>query len=437
MFSVNVTPFSSRTRLTPDVNALLALLARFAAFGATPAGGVTRLCASAEDGRARALFEATLTDSGAATKTDGVGNQFGLFPLAGRTDAPIVMMGSHLDSQYRAGTLDGTLGVAASLCVGQALMDARRRGARFDANFCAVNWTNEEGARFRPSLLGSGTFAGAFSEAFALERRDDQGISLRQALDAIGFRRTDVSPPMPACYLELHVEQGSVLEAARAQIGVVVRNWGATKIDVVLLGEQAHTGPTPMARRRDALLGAAYLIAAIRTIADRWPGLVHASVGRIVVLPNSANVVPARADLAVELRSAHDRLLVEAGKLAEAAIAEAAGRAGVEAAVAQRSDRLIRALPTAVCALVSLCAKETGHRSVRMDTVSGHDALSMLGLCPTGLVFVPSIGGITHNEAEATAEADLAAGLAVSTRAVDRLCRTGGSPEKAVKLAME
>jgi N-carbamoyl-L-amino-acid hydrolase len=208
-------------------------------------------------------------------------------------------------------------------------------------------------------------------------------------------------------------------------------------MDVVLVGEQAHTGPTPMARRRDALLGAAYLIAAIRTIADRWPGLVHASVGRIVVLPNSANVVPARVELSLELRSAQDRLLVQAGKLAEAAMAEAAGRAGVQAAVAQRSDRLIRALPTEMCDLVRLCAKETGHRSLRMDTVSGHDALSMLGLCPTGLVFVPSIGGITHNEAEATAEADLAAGLAVATRAVDRLCRAGGSPEQAVKLAME
>ncbi|GJD48564.1 Putative hydrolase/MSMEI_3903 [Methylobacterium crusticola] len=413
---------------------LLDLLARFSACGATPAGGVTRLCGSPADGAARGLLARELAAAGARVAVDAVGNQFGHFALAERAGAPLVMMGSHLDSQVRSGRLDGTLGVAAALGVGRALMAAKAAGAVFDADFCAVNWTNEEGARFRPSLLGSGTYAGHHDAAFALSRRDDDGVSLGEALAGIGYRGEDAAPAVPACYLELHVEQGSVLEQAGAAIGVVTRCWGALKRDVVFTGEQAHTGPTAMPRRRDALLAGAYLIAEVRAIAERWPGLVHTSVGRVRVAPNSANVVPARVELSLEVRSADDRALAEAGRLADAAVAAAAARARVEAAVASRSERPIRALPAAPCDLVALCAAEAEHRSLRMDTVAGHDALSLLGTCPTGIVFVPSLGGIAHNEAEATDAADLAAGLAVMTRAAHRLCRAGGSPERASRL---
>ncbi|WBO59208.1 hypothetical protein GT370_19530 [Acidocella sp. MX-AZ03] len=185
---------------TPDASALLALLDRFAAIGATAAGGVTRLCGSAEDGQARALFRSVAQAAGARVTIDEVGNQFALFPLA-QGAAPAVMMGSHLDTQMRAGRFDGTLGVATALCVGEALLQARRQGAGFNADFIAVNWTNEEGARFRPSLLGSGTYAGSFTPDYALTRCDDQGVSLGAALDAIGSLGTDLPPlPRPAIW---------------------------------------------------------------------------------------------------------------------------------------------------------------------------------------------------------------------------------------------
>ncbi|KAB1068913.1 Zn-dependent hydrolase [Methylobacterium planeticum] len=411
------------------------LFARFSACGATQTGGVHRLCGSAADGLARDLFAATVAETGGTLRTDAVGNQFGLFSLAGRSDAPRVMLGSHLDSQPQGGRFDGTLGVATALRVGAALVGAKARGRAYDADLCVVNWTNEEGARFRPGLLGSGTYAGHHRAEDALASQDDAGVTLERALAAIGHRGTDTAPPLPACYLELHVEQGSVLTGGGATIGIVMRNWGATKIDAVFTGAQAHTGPCPMPLRRDALLAAAYAIAEVRAIADRWPGQVHTSVGRIRVEPNSANVVPSRVEISVEIRSGADPILAEAGALADGALKAAAGRARTNLSVLGRVERPVRALPGAVADLLALAAEETGYRAMPMDTVAGHDALSLLGACPTGLVFVPSIGGIAHDVAEETSDADMQAGLAVMLRSADRLCRAGGSPERAIREA--
>ncbi len=409
-----------------DPKPLFALLARFAAIGATPGGGVTRLAASAEDGAARDLFGQVAQAAGAILSVDAVGNQFARFLLAG-PGAPSVMMGSHLDSQIRAGRFDGTLGVAAALCVGEALMAARRAGQKFAADFVAVNWTSEEGARFRPSLLGSGVYAGAITADHALSCLDDSGTSLAAALGAIGCLGSDAAPPLPACYLELHVEQGRVLEQSGVCIGVVRRNWGALKIDVSFLGEQSHTGPTVMEQRRDALAAAAHAITGLRDLAGRWPGRLHTSVARILVEPNSANVVPACVTIAAEIRAGDNKLLEEAGTAAGDVLAAAAEYAGVSYQIAARQERQVRALPEGPAALVRDVAQAAGISCRDMDTVAGHDALSLLGRCPIGLIFVPSIGGISHNECEDTAPRDLEAGLKVSLLAASRLCSDAAS----------
>lgn len=408
------------------------LFAAFAACGATPAGGVHRLCASAADGEARAVFAAAVRRAGGTVSVDAVGNQYGTWRLAAGEGAPLVMFGSHLDSQPRGGRFDGALGVAGAVATGAALMAAKAAGADFSADFCAVNWTNEEGARFRPSLLGSGFFAGRHDAAYALSRTDDDGVPLGAALDAIDQRGSAAPPPMPACYLELHVEQGPVLESAGIPIGIVGRNWGAAKFEVRFDGEPAHTGPTPMPRRRDALLAAAYLVAEVRAIADRWPGAVHTSVGRLVVAPNSSNVVPSEVRLSVEVRAAGDDTVREAGDAVAAAVQGAAARAGVAVGLCERAERPGRALPRPVRDLVAACADTLGLARLDLDTVSGHDALSLLGLCPTGLVFVPSAGGIAHSEREYTAPEDLDAGLRLLLEAGARLCRSGGSVERAI-----
>lgn len=429
-----IAPVRTRSGRRPSMSSsVLALFDVFAACGATDHGGVHRPCASAADGEARDAFEAALKTADAETRTDAVGNQFGIFNLTGEASAPLVMMGSHLDSQPRGGRFDGALGVAAAVAVGEALMRARAEGVIFDANFCAVNWTNEEGARFRPSLLGSGVFVGRHATEEALAVRDDDGIRLGDALSAIGRRGVDRPPALPACYLELHVEQGVTLEQAGASIGVVVRNWGATKFDVTFEGEQAHTGPCPMPLRRDALLAAAHLIVEARTIAKRWPGRVHSSVGRLLVSPNSANVVPSETRLSLEIRCDDDGVLASASALADEAIERAAHLANAVAASVVRNERTIRMMPEAVCALVEAAAETTDRRSLRLDTVAGHDAISLLGHCPTGLVFVPSAGGVAHNEAEFTSTADVEAGFEVCLEAVSRLCRSGGSPERALR----
>jgi N-carbamoyl-L-amino-acid hydrolase len=419
------------TSSRPDAD-IHALLAAFSACGATAGGGITRLAASPEDGQARDLMRDCLRRLGAEIRIDRVGNLFGLLPLARNPHAPLVMLGSHLDSQTRAGRLDGTYGVAAAILAAETLVREAAAGRPFSADLCVVSWTGEEGARFRPSLLGSGVYAGRRAADDVLALRDEAGITLGAALAAIGYAGADAPPPMPACYLELHVEQGRVLEQAGAAIGTVTRNWGATKLDAVFSGEQAHTGPTPMEDRRDALLGAAYAIADLRALADRFPGRLHSSVGRIEVAPNSANVVPARVAIAAELRSADDGLLAEATALAEAAFEAAAARARVTVAIPSRELRGIRALPGVVSDLVAACAEAEGLPCRSLDTVAGHDALSLLDRCPVGLIFVPSLGGLAHNEAEATAPRDLEAGLAVLTRAARRLCRAAGSPEGAL-----
>jgi len=433
----SISPHPEQNPAPVDAGPLHTLLAELARFGATPGGGVTRLCASVEDGAARAHFADALARAGAEVRIDAVGNQFGLFRLTEHADAPLVMMGSHLDSQSRGGRFDGVLGVAAGLCVGRALLAARRAGARFEADFCVANWTNEEGARFRPSLLGSSTFVRAITPDFALTRRDDAGISLAEALEAIGCRGTDAPPPLPSCYLELHIEQGGRLEEEGIRIGVVTHNWGATKIDVAFLGEQAHTGPTAMNRRRDALLAAAHAIVEVRAIADAHPGAVHTSVGRISVAPNSSNVVASEVEVSIEVRAADDATLMEASARLDAVIAEAARRAETATAVRARTVRSGRRLTANVCDLIERSAADVGLESLRMATISGHDALSLLGACPSGIVFVPSIGGISHNEAEDTSAEDIEAGFAVSLRAVERLCLAGGSPERALLLETE
>lgn len=423
-----------------DPAPLFQLLARFAAIGATPGGGVTRLAASVEDGRARDLFAQVAQAAGATLHTDAVGNQFAHYALCGEpggADAPQVMMGSHLDSQKCAGRLDGTLGVTTALCVGAALMAARRSGQTFNADFVAVNWTSEEGARFRPSLLGSCVYAGAISASYALSLQDDKGISLADALAAIGYLGRGSPPPPPACYLELHVEQGCVLEKSEASIGVVRRNWGALKIDVRFLGEQAHTGPTVMEQRRDALAGAAHAIGGIRDLAARWPGLVHTSVARILVEPNSANVVAACVTIAIEIRAGDNLLLQDAEAAAETALTKAAQYAGVTYEISLRSERQVRDLPEGPALVVRDAARIAGLSYRDIDTVAGHDALSLLPLCPIGLIFVPSIGGISHNEREDTAPDDIAAGLKVSLFAASQLCRANGVPEAALNLHQE
>jgi len=271
----------------PGSDRLAAIFERICAIGARPGEGVTRLAASAEDGAARALFAEWMTTGGARLVQDAIGNQFACFDWAG-SDAPWIFAGSHLDTQPRGGRFDGTLGVLAAGCAALDL-DAGVRAGGFSPtrNLAVVNWTNEEGARYQPSLTGSSVFSGSLSLDDALALRDGAGVSLGDALAAIGVDGdSGTVPPRPEAYVELHVEQGRTLVEAGCGIGVVEGTWAARKTTVRWIGRAAHTGPTPMADRRDALLAAAQGIAAFEaTIAANYPHL-HRSAARLVIEPN-------------------------------------------------------------------------------------------------------------------------------------------------------
>ena len=406
-----------------DIPELHALLDAVAQFGRTDKGGLQRLAASREEGAARDFVCAWLRARGFGISVDAVGNVFALLELAG-AQAPWVLSGSHLDSQPRGGRFDGAYGVIGACVVADAIRKAK--GAGFSRNLAVVIWTNEEGARFAPSMLGSGVFAGQYESGYALSRRDSDGVSLGEALAAIGYAGTGGLPGDPACCIELHIEQGPSLERSKATIGAVEGNWGTMKYIATFTGVAAHTGPTAMSERRDALLAAGHLIVACRALSDRTGGSLLSSVGRLDIEPNSTNVVAAQVRLYAEMRATDNVVLESACADFERAAADAASTAGVQVTFERVTNRPAGIFDARLCGLIETVATERGHRCRRVHTVAGHDAVSLRRRCPSAMIFVPSAGGVSHNEAEFTPAADLEAGVDVLAGVLYRLVCTGG-----------
>lgn len=395
-----------------DPARLQAMMEAVSAFGGGPEGSMTRLTLSDEDREARDWLGAWFGAHGFETKVDAIGNQFGCLTLAG-PDAPVVMVGSHIDSQPNGGRFDGALGVI-SAC--EAVLAVREGlaagGTRPACNFAVVNWTNEEGARFQPSLLGSSVFTGAAGLAWALERRDGAGISVGEELARIGYAGTD-RVPVPAAYLELHIEGEAFLEREGRRFGAFTRFWGATKYRLAFLGRQAHTGPTPMAARRDALLAAAYVIADLKALAGDHGLDLHTSVGRMEILPNSPNTVPSEAVLFIELRSGSPAILAEAEERLRASIADAAGRAGVGHEIRSIDRRAAGEMAPGLVRLADRASAANGAPARHLDTIGGHDAISLAAVCPSIVMAVPSVGGVIHHPTEFTKPEDQAFGTQI------------------------
>lgn len=408
-----------------DKAALHELFAALSGPGATPEGGLHRLSASAEDGAARRLFRDWLAARGAKVRVDEVGNIFGL--MEWREGAPVILCGSHLDSQPTGGRYDGTFGVACAALAQQIVARAlRASGISPRFNLAVVDWTNEEGARFVPSLLGSSVFTGALAADAGLAAVDDAGVNLGEALDAIGFRGTERLGLPLAGYAEIHVEQGLGLEVAGAQIGVVRSTWAALKLRVRFDGEQAHTGPTPMSLRRDALLAAARMIVEVRALADgASDGVVHSSVARLGIYPNSANVVPSAVTAYVEFRAEAPDVLARIETEFGLRLRQIAGRTHTRVTVEDRSLRVPAPLDDALGDLAHRVCRDGGLVALDARSVSGHDAIALSRVTPTVLLFVPSAGGIAHNVHEFTEAADLEAGLEALAGVIGRMCMTG------------
>jgi len=394
------------------------LIAAFARFGATDDGGVCRLTGTAEDKAVRDLFAAEIGKRGLKLDIDGIGNMFATAML-NHASSDAVLVGSHLDSQPTGGRYDGVYGVLAGLLAAETIMvrAAAEPGAA-RRNLVVVNWTNEEGARFQPSLTGSSVYAGVQPLESALSLADGDGRTLGGALEAIAYRGTGALALTPQRYVELHIEQGAGLEETATEIGIVASAWAARKISAVFEGEASHTGPMPMPRRRDALRAAAR---SIEILYDEVEQGAHASAARISVYPNSPNVVPSRVQVWFEIRHEDENVTAAIADRFLRRIDAAVAPLGVTARIAIDEKRATAALDPEGVTLAQRVAGDLGFTSVVMKTVAGHDALALQKRVPATLIFVPSRDGLSHNPREFTDPTALEKGLAVLTETLWRM----------------
>jgi N-carbamoyl-L-amino-acid hydrolase len=390
---------------------LWASLMELARIGATPKGGVCRLAASDLDGEARRLFIRWCGEAGCTVRVDRIGNIFARRP--GRDETlPPVMTGSHLDTQPTGGKFDGAYGVMAGLELVRTLNDL---GYETEAPIEIVAWTNEEGSRFSPAMVGSGVFAGVFDLAEGLTRPDNvTGITLGAELERIGFAGSDPVGGRPiAAYFEAHIEQGPILEAAQKPIGVVTGAQGQRWYEITVTGQEAHAGPTPMLRRRDALVGAARMIDAVNRIGHAHAPYACATVGFMQVSPNSRNTIPGRVFFTVDFRHPEDAVLSAMdGDLRQACDAAAAS-GGLEVEVKEFWYFPPTPFDPDLVTAVRDAAEAQGYAYQDIISGAGHDAVYLARVAPTAMVFVPCVGGISHNEIEDAKPEELTAGCNV------------------------
>ncbi|HKU36277.1 MAG TPA: M20 family metallo-hydrolase [Paenarthrobacter sp.] len=411
---------TTTTSFTAQDTAFVQDFRTMSAFGATENGGVDRQAATIPDGEQRRWLTGLLEEHGFTVRFDRAGNQWGLYEAV--PGAPFVVVGSHMDSQPTAGRYDGAYGVLAAAHAAFRLVGRWEAGAEAPKfNLAVVNWFNEEGSRFKPSMMGSSVYTGKLDLDDALNTTDAAGVSVRDALDAIGCRG-DFAGPEAAFCAEIHIEQGRSMEREGVTIGLVSSNWAANKYEFVVHGEQAHTGSTVIADRRDALLGASMLVVAARELADRFPGVLHTSVGQLNVYPNSPVVVPSRVNLLLDLRSADEAVLAEADALLHSRITEIEQLANVSVEQHHSHSWAVTPYQPEGVELAAKVAADLGLSNKEVMTLAGHDSTNMKDLVPTVMLFVPSVDGISHNEHEYTTDEDIVAGLAMLTEVVSRLC---------------
>ncbi|MEY9590705.1 N-carbamoyl-L-amino-acid hydrolase [Bradyrhizobium yuanmingense] len=354
-------------------------------------------------------------DRGLTPKIDAIGNQFGVATLA-PASADVVLVGSHLDSQPTGGRYDGVYGVLAGLLAVEAVK-ARclDKPAAARRNLAVVNWTNEEGARFQPSLTGSSVFTGALSLEDAYACADGEGTTLGEALSAIGYLGTTPLDKNPVRYVELHVEQADSLEKSSTDIAAVFHSWTTRKISVIFEGDYSHTGSTPMALRRDALRAAGRAIEALyQEVANENAG-AHAAAARISVYPNSPNVVAGRVRVWFEIRHEDEAVISAISDRFLRRIERESADIKVAVSIAVDERRLGTALDPDGVALILSAAADLGFKAMTLKTSIGHDALAIQKCVPSSLIFVPSQGGLSHNPREFTAPEALDKGYAVLT----------------------
>ncbi len=407
-----------------DGERLLASLKELGRFGALAGGGVCRLALSDEDKAGRDWVVAQMKALGMEIRIDGIGNVVGIY--GGREDAPPVMAGSHIDTVRTGGLYDGNYGVLAGLEVVRVLKDA---GVKTRKPLAVAFFTNEEGSRFAPDMMGSLVFQGDLPLDTALAVKGIDGTTVKENLERIGYRGTaSVGKTEVDSYIELHIEQGPVLDIERITIGAVQGVQGISWTEFTLGGVSNHAGTTPMRLRHDAGLVAARIACYARELARELGGDQVATVGAMSFYPNLVNVIPNRVVFTVDLRNTDEAALKLAEQRLWAFADEAAQAEGTE--ISRRS--LARFEPVAfhpqLVNLVEGTARDLGYSVKRLPSGAGHDAQILARQCPAAMIFVPSVAGLSHNVREHTEHADLVAGARVLLRVLLKLAEVQSKP---------
>ena len=381
-----------------------------ARIGATAKGGVCRLALSDLDRQGRDLVTAWARDAGMSVTVDQIGNVFMRRPGRNNT-LPPVMTGSHIDTQPTGGKFDGNYGVLAGLEVVRTLND---HGIETEAPIEVAFWTNEEGSRFVPVMMGSGVFAGAFSLEHAYAATDTEGRSVREELERIGYIGDEVPGQHPiGAYFEAHIEQGPVLEDADVTIGVVQGVLGIRWFDCTVTGMEAHAGPTPMALRRDAMQVAAVLMQEVVASALRHGPDGRGTVGMVQVFPNSRNVIPGQVKFSIDLRNSSDALVDQQVAEVRACAERLSAQTGLPVRIEPVSTYPAQPFHPDCVAAVARAAQRLGYAHMPTVSGAGHDAIYAARLAPAGMIFIPCKDGISHNEIEDAQPEHISAGANV------------------------
>lgn len=390
-------------------------LMELAKIGATPKGGVKRLTLTDLDKQGRDLVVSWAKQAGMTVTIDQIGNVF--MRRAGTNPAlPPIMSGSHIDTQPTGGKFDGNYGVLAALEVVRTLNDHQ---IKTEAPIEVAFWTNEEGSRFVPVMMGSGVFCGAFTLEHAYAATDVDGKTVKGELERIGYLGDQVPGDHPiGAYFEAHIEQGPVLEDADKVIGVVPGVLGLSWYDCIVTGMEAHAGPTPMGLRKDALQVATKIMQEVVNIGNRYPPYGRGTVGMVQVFPNSRNVIPGEVKFSIDLRNVSSELLDTMHAEIEAFVAKSAQESGLQIEIQRVSYYPPCPFHPECVSAVRNATEKLGYSNMEVVSGAGHDAIYTARLAPSGMIFVPCKDGISHNEVEDAKQEHLAAGCNVLLHAM-------------------
>ena len=397
-------------------NRLEKLIDLFSLFGKTDNNGVTRLSLSAEDIAARQKFQTLCEEIGMTVTYDDMGTMYATLP--GKRNLPPIVIGSHLDSVIKGGRFDGVLGVLTAL---ETVYTIKDENIELDYPITIVNFTNEEGARFEPSLMSSGVLSGKFDKTKMFASTDKNGITFAQALNESGFEGSEKNRLKEAsAYIELHIEQGPVLERKNLDIGVVVGVLGMVCYEITVNGESNHAGTTPISMRKDPMFTTANMIADMQKQLQRLDSDLVYTIGRINAYPNIHTVIPSEVTFTLEARHQNPGVIAEVSRIVEQ-LPKNLNECSIKSTLLWDRDT-VDFNEEVINALEYTC-QELGYKENRMYSGAGHDAQFIASYIPTAMIFVPSVNGYSHREDELTSYEDCAKGANVLLNSVLKLSR--------------